>query len=252
MGMLKSANSSANASMEGKVDSLQDQDRFYCSIIPNHMGNVLPSESSISMDSLLTSRIQYSTPMSNRRNESNSRLNNNKNKWESLKRNAGGLKEFNNYEDSYVNHGRPAPRTVPLYFLGERSQSKSIKLSELGVEYIPVYYNDNRHSREAFKKLMRACLPSGIDNEPDHTFAKLIEQSEWLQQIRSLLQLSGTIVDLLDLHEASVNLSFEGKNYFNLFKINGNYIHLFSRWMGHNMPAFVTRSNLPRSLLQDD
>lgn len=216
MGMLKSANSSANASMEGKVDSLQDQDRFFCSIIPNHMGNVLPSESSISMDSLINSRMQYSTPMSNRRNE-NVRLNNSNakvNKWESLKRNAGGLKEFNNYDDSYSisHHGRQGQRTVPLYFLGERSQSKSIRLSELGVEYIPVYYNDNRHSREAFKKLMRACLPSATDNEPDHTFAKLIEQSDWLQQIRSLLQLSGTIVDLLDLHEASVNLSFEGNS----------------------------------------
>jgi myotubularin-related protein 5/13 len=126
------------------------------------------------------------------------------NKWESLKRNAGGLRDYNQYDENYaVTSGR-----VPLYILGDRSP-KSVKLSELGVEYVPVYYNDNRHSREAFKKLMRACLPSNINNEPDATFAKLIEQSEWLQQIRSLLQLSGTVVDLIDVNEACINISFE-------------------------------------------
>lgn len=216
MGMLKSG--SANTSVESRVDGLQDQDRFYCAIIPHHQqsfnhSNIMNSESSISIDSLLAPKSHMTsslTPMSNRKGEAGGlRLvgsGQKPNKWESLKRNAGGLRDINQYDDHYTLQPRIR---VPLYFLGERSQSKSMKLSELGAEYIPVYYNDNRHSREAFKKLMRACLPSSINNEPDHTFAKLIEQSEWLQQIRSLLQLSGTVVDLIDLHEASVNLAFE-------------------------------------------
>lgn len=207
--MLKSG--SANTSVESRVDGLQDQDRYFCAIIPHHQqtyGNILSSESSISIDSLIKSHL---TPRSNRKNEIggvrilNSNNQKPNNKWESLKRNAGGLRDYNQYDDSYAiqTHVR-----VPLYFLGDRSP-KSVKLSELGVEYIPVYYNDNRHSREAFKKLMRSCLPSSMNNEPDNTFAKLIEQSEWLQQIRSLLQLSGTVVDLIDLNEASINISFE-------------------------------------------
>lgn len=218
MGMLKSANSSANTSIEGKVDGLQDQDRFYCAIIPQHqqsVGVITSSESNMSIDSLLSGGKNHFTPMmsNSRKNEGHNNNNNFKlNKFESLKRNVGGLKDCKNiYNDPYshTQHHHSRPQRVPLYFLGERSQSKSIRLSELGVEYIPVYYNDNRHSRDAFKKLMRACLPSNINNEPDHTFVKLIEQSEWLLQIKNLLQLSGTVVDLIDLHEANVNLSFE-------------------------------------------
>lgn len=209
MGMLKSG--SANTSIEGRVDGLQDQDRFFCALIPHHHQQPtfnhpnIPSESSISIDSLLApkSHMSSQTPMSNRKGE---KVSQKPNKWESLKRNAGGLRDINQYDDHYTLQSRVR---VPLYFLGERSQSKSVKLSELGAEYIPVYYNDNRHSREAFKKLMRACLPSTITNEPDNTFAKLIEQSDWLQQLRSLLQLSGTVVDLMDLYEGSVNLAFE-------------------------------------------
>lgn len=98
---------------------------------------------------------------------------------------------------------------VPLYVLGEKSQSKSVKLSEMYTEFIPVDYTDWRHSRAAFKKLTRTCLPSTVSNEPDQTFAKLLEQSEWLQQLRALLQLSGAVVDLIDLQGSSVTLAFE-------------------------------------------
>lgn len=98
---------------------------------------------------------------------------------------------------------------VPLYVLGEKAQSKSVKLSEMYTEFIPVDYTDWRHSRAAFKKLTRTCLPSTVSTEPDQTFAKLLEQSEWLQQIRALLQLSGAVVDLIDLQGSSVSLALE-------------------------------------------
>uniref|UniRef100_A0A1B0A8M0 Myotubularin-related protein 13 n=1 Tax=Glossina pallidipes TaxID=7398 RepID=A0A1B0A8M0_GLOPL len=102
-----------------------------------------------------------------------------------------------------------AYRKMRLYVLGEKSQTKSSINADLGAEFIPVDYPDNRHSRMAFKKLMRACLPSNATNETDQTFAKAIEQSDWLQQISSILQLSGAVVDLIDLQEASVMLSLE-------------------------------------------
>lgn len=98
---------------------------------------------------------------------------------------------------------------VPMYILGEKSQSKSVRLSELNTEFIPVDYTDVRQSRISFKKLMRTCLPSNENNEPDQSFAKLLEQSEWMQQIRGLLQLSGAVVDLIDLQGSSVTLALE-------------------------------------------
>lgn len=133
------------------------------------------------------------------------------NKWGSLKSGAGlstvyansqPLRDINE-KNSYSFH------RVPMYILGEKSQSKSARLSELNTEFIPVDYIDVRQSRMAFKKLMRACLPSTESNEPDQTFAKLLEQSEWLQQIRNLLQLSGAVVDLIDLQGSSVTLALE-------------------------------------------
>lgn len=138
------------------------------------------------------------------------------NKWGSLKSgaslsqshsnsNSQQLRDINekNHSHSYSFH------RVPMYILGEKSQSKSARLSELNIEFIPVDYIDVRQSRLAFKKLMRACLPSTESNDPDQTFAKLLEQSEWLQQIRNLLQLSGAVVDLVDLQGSSVTLALE-------------------------------------------
>jgi len=77
-------------------------------------------------------------------------------------------------------------------------------------DFIPVDYPDIRQSRPAFKKLIRACMPSHNTNEADgQSFAKMVEQSDWLQQISSLMQLAGAVVDLIDLQESSVMLSLE-------------------------------------------
>lgn len=135
------------------------------------------------------------------------------NKWGSLK-SGGGLASSNSNSQHLreINDKNSHSYTfnrVPMYILGEKSQSRSARLSELNTEFIPVDYVDVRQSRIAFKKLMRACLPSSETNEPDLTFAKLLEQSEWLQQIRNLLQLSGAAVDLIDLQGSSVTLALE-------------------------------------------
>lgn len=98
---------------------------------------------------------------------------------------------------------------VPLLIIGEKNQSKSVRLSENLAKFIAVDYTDVRHSRLAFKKLMRTCLPSTVSTEPDQTFATLLEQSDWLLQIRGLLQLAGAIVDLMDCQGSSVTLALE-------------------------------------------
>lgn len=97
-------------------------------------------------------------------------------------------------------------------------------------DFIPVDYYDVRHTKAAFKKLMRACIPSSQNQnvEPEHTFHKLvswdlntiviytklgfsrlIENSEWLQQIQNIMQLAGAVVDLLDLQGSSVAICLE-------------------------------------------
>lgn len=84
------------------------------------------------------------------------------------------------------------------------------------IDMIPVEYADVRHTKAAFKKLMRACIPSSANQsqEPDHSFFKLIENSEWLQQIQNIMQLSGAVVDLLDVQGSSVMLCLEDGQYF--------------------------------------
>lgn len=76
-------------------------------------------------------------------------------------------------------------------------------------DFIPVEYYDVRHMKTAFKKLMRACVPSSHTVEPEQSFYRLIENSEWLQQLQNIMQLSGAVVDLLDLQGSTVAICLE-------------------------------------------
>lgn len=97
-----------------------------------------------------------------------------------------------------------------LYILGEKAHMKAVKLdSPSKTEFIPVEYYDVRHTKAAFKKLMRACIPSSPNMEPEQTFHKLIENSEWLQQLRNIMQLAGAVVDLIDVQGSSVAICLE-------------------------------------------
>lgn len=242
MNMLKSHPNSSNSTSDSM--GFQEQDRYFITIIENmphtmtrkHQWGL--SDSNLSMNSLVLAAEDHQlanksdmagTPDANRKLTPNSafhtvrsfssfggRSSNTRNtKWGSLKAGNGSqgggasssgnhLRDINERDTHQYTFQR-----VPLYVLGEKSQSKSVRLSEMYTEFIPVDYTDVRHSRLAFKKLMRACLPSTVSSEPDQTFAKLLEQSEWLQQIRGLLQLSGAVVDLIDLQGSSVTLALE-------------------------------------------
>jgi len=62
-----------------------------------------------------------------------------------------------------------------LYILGEKAQMKGIRMeSAPKTDFIPVDYYDVRHTKAAFKKLMRACIPSSQNQnvEPEHSFHK--------------------------------------------------------------------------------
>ncbi|GFR74219.1 myotubularin-related protein 13 [Elysia marginata] len=97
-----------------------------------------------------------------------------------------------------------------LYVLGEKGQMKGIK-SECfpKCDFIPVDFYEVRQVKASFKKLMRACVPSTPPTSQDHGFFKAVEESEWLPQIQSILQLSGAVVDLLDVQGSSVMVCLE-------------------------------------------
>ena len=58
---------------------------------------------------------------------------------------------------------------------------------------------------------MRACCPSGASSSTTHQskFYSLVEESDWINQLSSLLQLSGAVADLMDAQGSSVLVSLE-------------------------------------------
>ena len=56
---------------------------------------------------------------------------------------------------------------------------------------------------------MRACVPSTPYTDPEKGLLRAIEESEWLKQIQSIMQISGAVVDLLDVQGSSVMICLE-------------------------------------------
>ncbi|XP_043652023.1 myotubularin-related protein 13 isoform X1 [Drosophila teissieri] len=210
IGMLKNTTgSTTNAHHD--VTHYPEQDKYFLALI-NTMPKLTPlalnqySGMNLSMSSLIghgcSEDRQPLTPELSRKHKNNLDISDGNKSCQGGK--TGTMK--GNSKNSSAHHFRK----MRLYALGEKSQAKSNMNVDFCADFIPVDYPDIRQSRPAFKKLIRACMPSHNTNETDgQSFAKMVEQSDWLQQISSLMQLSGAVVDLIDLQESSVMLSLE-------------------------------------------
>ena len=102
-------------------------------------------------------------------------------------------------------------KRAALYIFGDKNQMKGAKLDAPRTEFIPVEYPGPSRVRTAFKKLMWACVPSSAAaaNKNDQTFLRQVETSEWLPFLEQLMQISGAVVDVMDIQGASVMVCLE-------------------------------------------
>ena len=114
--------------------------------------------------------------------------------------------------DSDVESSHTLQKAI-LYVFVEKSQMRGVKMdSHPKADFIPVDYPEPRRLRASFKKLMQACAPSTTpqgSSAHEKTFHKLVEQSEWLQLLQSVMQLAGAVTDLMDIQGSSVMLCLE-------------------------------------------
>ncbi|KAI4495975.1 hypothetical protein M0802_008190 [Mischocyttarus mexicanus] len=241
MGMLKAhPTSTANLkATSSETTSSLEQEKYLMALVAATPLSVLRqgsawgmSDSSLSIDSLLlAAEDRNATPEQTRRNAFNKAIGTlgssggkgakNFGRWGSLKdkRHNSQASLTSVHQRGTVRHSADSDsgtecvhtfQRAALYILGEKSHMKGVKAeSTPKTDFIPVEYFDVRHTKAAFKKLMRACVPSSPNVEPDQSFYKLIESSEWLQQLQNLMQLSGAVIDLMDVQGSSVAVCLE-------------------------------------------
>uniref|UniRef100_A0A3B3WSX2 SET binding factor 1 n=1 Tax=Poecilia mexicana TaxID=48701 RepID=A0A3B3WSX2_9TELE len=96
-----------------------------------------------------------------------------------------------------------------LYIIGDKAQLKVRRKDSFQQwEVIPIEVCDVRQVKNSFKKLMKACVPSSQTTEPNMSFLRLLEDSEWMTLLHRVLQVSVLVVELLDTG-SSVMVSLE-------------------------------------------
>ncbi|KAJ8373467.1 hypothetical protein SKAU_G00040470 [Synaphobranchus kaupii] len=101
------------------------------------------------------------------------------------------------------------PQRAYLYIIGDKSQLKGTKPDSFQQwEVVPIEVFDVRQVKTSFKKLMKACIPSCAASDPNSTFHRCVEESEWLCLLHKVLQVSVLVVELLD-SGSSVMVSLE-------------------------------------------
>ncbi|KAA0720622.1 Myotubularin-related protein 5 SET-binding factor 1 [Triplophysa tibetana] len=142
-------------------------------------------------------------------------------KWGSI-RGSGRLSMYNpdvgnrlaGKESPQANGGPAEPyflrqQRAYLYIIGDKSQLKGGKQDSFQQwEVVPIEVFDMRQVKNSFKKLMKACVPSSTNNDPNMTFHRCLEESEWMNLLHRLLQVSVLVVELLD-NGSSVMVSLE-------------------------------------------
>ncbi|KAF4079793.1 hypothetical protein AMELA_G00182390 [Ameiurus melas] len=96
-----------------------------------------------------------------------------------------------------------------LYIIGDKNQLKGGKQDAFQQwEVVPIEVFDVRQVKNSFKKLMKACVPSCPSSDPNMSFHRCLEESEWMNLLHRLLQVSVLVVGLLD-SGSSVMVSLE-------------------------------------------
>ncbi|XP_076577947.1 myotubularin-related protein 5 isoform X3 [Chaetodon auriga] len=96
-----------------------------------------------------------------------------------------------------------------LYIIGDKAQLKGGKQDSFQQwEVVPIEVCDVRQVKNSFKKLMKACVPSSPTTEPNMSFQRCLEESEWMALLHRVLQVSVLVVELLDTG-SSVMVSLE-------------------------------------------
>uniref|UniRef100_A0AAQ5Y7G7 SET binding factor 1 n=1 Tax=Amphiprion ocellaris TaxID=80972 RepID=A0AAQ5Y7G7_AMPOC len=94
-----------------------------------------------------------------------------------------------------------------LYIIGDKAQLKGGKQDSFQQwEVVPIDVCDVRQVKNSFKKLMKACVPSSSTSDPNMSFLRCLEDSEWM--LHRVLQVSVLVVELLDTG-SSVMVSLE-------------------------------------------
>ncbi|XP_022527586.2 myotubularin-related protein 5 isoform X7 [Astyanax mexicanus] len=142
-------------------------------------------------------------------------------KWGSI-RGSGRLSAYNpdvgnrlaGKESPQANGGPAEPyflrqQRAYLYIIGDKSQLKGGKQDSFQQwEVVPIEVCDVRQVKNSFKKLMKACVPSSPSAEPNMSFHRCLEESEWMNLLHRVLQVSVLVVELLD-SGSSVMVSLE-------------------------------------------
>ncbi|CAN9508084.1 unnamed protein product [Ophioblennius macclurei] len=96
-----------------------------------------------------------------------------------------------------------------LYIIGDKAQLKGGKQDSFQQwEVVPIEVCDVRQVKNSFKKLMKACVPSSPPSDPNMSFLRCLEDSEWMALLHRVLQVSVLVVELLDTG-SSVMVSLE-------------------------------------------
>ena len=106
---------------------------------------------------------------------------------------SGAIRVSRNSQDPDTEHAQiHSLQKASLYVFGDKAQVKGFKVDpHLKVDFVPVDYPEPRRIRASFKKLMQATAPSSVAQgsaAQEKTFMKLVEQSEWLHLLQSVMQ----------------------------------------------------------------
>uniref|UniRef100_A0A3Q4HTX9 SET binding factor 1 n=1 Tax=Neolamprologus brichardi TaxID=32507 RepID=A0A3Q4HTX9_NEOBR len=75
-----------------------------------------------------------------------------------------------------------------LYIIGDKAQLKGGKQDSFQQwEVVPIEVCDVRQVKNSFKKLMKACVPSSSTSDPNMSFLRCLEESEWMALVRRAL-----------------------------------------------------------------